>query len=308
MRSVWPAGSSDETIFLQDFDGYIAMQNFIARAVDHPHAAFADFGHDAKVPEGFANHSRLLVAGMRTIIVDLRVLSAASGTEGGWLRFRSRYYNVIPMGHLPRHQCLIYSGAPSRQLPALSATMREKLRQNYRCLYLNSPPMVAGMGSSLWAIGVDVEAEMAKGALVLSSERAHLTDGRFDADRMMQLLASAFDEAMRAGFAGLWATGDMTWEMGSDTSFMKLVEYEWRLEKFFQQHPEMGGICQYHRDTLPRELLRQGLVVHPGIFVSETLQMVNPEHVRPEQFSPATLHVAGLDAAIDRVCRPSGGN
>jgi len=212
------------------------------------------------------------------------------------------------MEPLPRHQCLIYKGAPSRQLPAQAAMIREKLRQNYRCMYLNSPPMVAGIRSNLWAHGVDVDAVTATGALVLSSERSHLVDGRFDADRMMQLLETAFEEAMRAGHAGLWATGDMTWEMGPNRDFMKLVEYEWRLEKFFQQHPEMCGICQYHEDTLPREVLRQGLVVHPSIFVSETLQLVNLQYVHAAEYNPAAVQHPDVDAAIDRLFRPGSGD
>ena len=113
---------------------------------------------------------------------------------------------------------------------------------------------------------------------------------------------------MRAGYAGLWATGDMTWEMGPDKDFMKLVEYEWRLERFFQQHPQMGGICQYHHDTLPRAMLRQGLVVHPGIFVNETLQLVNPEHVKVEQLTAVRAQRPEVDAALDRLCSPAIGD
>jgi len=212
------------------------------------------------------------------------------------------------MEHLPRHQCLIYQGAPSRQLPALAALMQEKLLRNHRCLYLNSPPMLAGIRSKLWAQGLDVDAAIARGDLILTSDRPHLVDGRFNADRMMQHLETAFNDALRAGYAGLWATGDMTWEMGPDTDFMKLVEYEWHLEKFFHAHPQLCGICQYHRDTLPREVLRQGLVVHPSVFVSETLQLVNPEYVRPDQFSPGALEAIQLDAAIDRLCQPTSGD
>jgi hypothetical protein len=212
------------------------------------------------------------------------------------------------MDQHPRHQCLIYSGAPSRQLPALAARMREKIRQDYRCLYLNSRPMVAGMRSSLWAAGVDVDSEVARGRLMLSSDRPHLVDERFEPDVMIRLLESAFEEALKDGHTGLWATGDMTWEMGQDEDFQKLVEYEWRLEKFFQQHPEMGGICQYHEDTLPRAMLRQGLVVHPGIFVSETLQLVNPEYVSVERLTTAMMHRPELDAAVERLCHPASGD
>lgn len=213
-------------------------------------------------------------------------------------------YNLISMEHLPRHQCLIYSGAPSRQLPALAARMREKIRQGYRCLYLNSVPMVAGMRSSLWAAGVDVDAEVARSCLILSSDRPHLVNGCFEPDRMIRQLESALEQALKDGHTGLWATGDMTWEMGPDEDFQKLVEYEWRLEKFFEQHPEIGGICQYHQDTLPRAMLRHGLVVHPGIFVSETMQLVNPEYVNVERLSAAMLQKPELDNAIHQLCGP----
>jgi MEDS: MEthanogen/methylotroph, DcmR Sensory domain len=84
-----------------------------------------------------------------------------------------------------RHQCLVYKGAPSCQLPALAVAAGQKLRENYRCIYLNSPHMVAGMRSQMAAAGVDVAAEVAKGSLVVSSDRHHLIDGSFDVDLML---------------------------------------------------------------------------------------------------------------------------
>jgi hypothetical protein len=208
------------------------------------------------------------------------------------------------MEPLPRHQCLIYDGAPSRQLPALAAMTREKLQQNCRCLYLNSRPMVAGMRSYLAAAGVDVTHEMEKASLVLSSEQSHLVDGRFEVERMMRTLENALQQALSEGYAGLWATGDMTWEMGPQKDFSALLNYEWRLEKFFREHPEMGGICQYHVDTLPREITRQGLVVHPSLFVSETLSLLNSHYMRPHSFNPGVLESAELDRVIGCLCEP----
>lgn len=68
---------------------------------------------------------------------------------------------------------MIYDGSPAGYLPALAATIRQKLNENYRCLYLNSPPMVAGLRSYLFAIGVDVPQEVLKGTLILSSGDGH---------------------------------------------------------------------------------------------------------------------------------------
>jgi MEDS: MEthanogen/methylotroph, DcmR Sensory domain len=203
----------------------------------------------------------------------------------------------------PRHQCLIYSGAPSKHLMALAATMRGKLQQNYRCLYLNSPPMVAGLRSYLAAGGVDVAQEVARGRLLLSSDRQHLADGRFDMDRMLQGLENLLTNALRDRCTGLWAVGDMTWELGAERDPSILLEYEWRLEKIFRRRPELSGICQYHADTLPRRMMRQSLLVHPSIFVNETLSLVNPHCLYSEARANAPDDSATLDEVLTHLCQ-----
>ena len=91
------------------------------------------------------------------------------------------------MDQSSRHRCLIYRGAPSLKLPMLVNVIRQKLEENYRCLYLNSPQMVAGMRSYLAAAGVDVAYESSKAGLVMSATQDHLIDGRwFSVDRLMQ--------------------------------------------------------------------------------------------------------------------------
>jgi|SRR6185503_17530945 hypothetical protein len=199
----------------------------------------------------------------------------------------------------PRHQCLIYEGPPSRHIPQVARALGEKLKQNRRCLYLNSRPMVAGMKSQLAADGIDVESEIAKASLVLSSNQSHLLgEWEFDVTRMIQTLERALDAALRDGYDGLWATGDMTWEFGPAKDLSKLLEYEWRLEEFIRGHPEMGGICQYHAETLPRDVLRQGMQPHHGIFVNETLSIINP-HYLPPWSSSAPADTGNLDSFID---------
>ena len=202
----------------------------------------------------------------------------------------------------PRHQCLIYQGAPSKHLSALAQTMRDKLWQNYRCLYLNSPPMVAGLRCHLAATGVDVAQEVAKGRLILSSDQQHLADGSFDIDRMLNTLDNLLSNALRDRHPGLWAVGDMTWELGPLRDPARLLEYEWRLEKIFRQRPQLSGICQYHADTLPRELMRQSLLVHPSIFVNQTLSLINPYYLHSEAHANVADHSASLDPVITRLC------
>lgn len=207
-----------------------------------------------------------------------------------------------PMEPVPRHQCLIYKGAPSKHLPALAQVMRGKLQQNYRCLYLNSPPMVAGLRSYLAAAGADVAKEVARGRLILSSDRQHLADGSFNIDLMLKTLENLVDNVVRDRYTGLWAVGDMTWELGALSDPVRLLEYEWRLEKMFHQRPELSGICQYHADTLPRNMMRQSLLVHPSIFVNETLSLVNPHYFYSAAHANQPDHSANLDQALTHVC------
>lgn len=182
------------------------------------------------------------------------------------------------MERLPRHQCLVYEGAPSAHLSSIAAALGQRLQGKNRCLYLNSPPMVAGMRSYLAAAGVDVAREVDEGNLVLSSEQGHLIDGRFDIDRMIDTLENAVKQAKADGYQGLWATGDMSWEFGSKRDFSKLLEYELRLERLFHKYPSLSGVCQYHRDSLPREAVQQGLSVHRAVFINQTLSHLNPQY------------------------------
>lgn len=194
---------------------------------------------------------------------------------------------------------MIYKGAPSRHLQALAVVAGQKLKENRRCLYLDTPPMVAGMRCYLSAVRVDVEQEAAKGSLVLSSDRSHLVDGRFDVDAMLRMLEDTVSQALRDGYAGLWAAGDMTWELGPQNDFSKLMEYEWRLEEAFQKHPQLCGICMYHRDTLPTEALAVGLESHRSVFINETLSRVNPHYVQADSPPPTSrIEPAELDEII----------
>ena len=206
-----------------------------------------------------------------------------------------------------RHQCLIYDGAPSQKLRMLAIILQRKLDEGYRCLYLNSAPMYAGMRSTLAAMGIDVASEIAKARLILSSEP--VSSGRdFESGVMLNKLEDSLDQALNDGYKGLWATGDMTWEFGSGKNFSKLLEYEWGLEEIFHKRKELCGICQYHQDTLPQEAMRQSLLTHPNIVISDTLSRINPLYLKSTQHAElknTPAHV--LDEMIASLCGLQGG-
>ncbi len=180
-----------------------------------------------------------------------------------------------------RHKCLIYDGDPSEQLPVVVPLLQDGLRENWRCMYLGSPSSVEMMTSALDRRGVDLEREQRRGSLLLSSDRGHLVGGDFDPDAMIDGLVAGIDEAVKDGFVGLCATGDMRWELGEDHNFERLLEYEARLEQVFRERP-LRGICQYHRDLLPARAIADALVTHRSAYVGELLNRDNLFYIPPE--------------------------
>lgn len=185
------------------------------------------------------------------------------------------------MEPVPRHQCFIYDGSPALNVPCLGNAILAMLARDYRCLYLNEEPMLAAMRAYLAESGLNVERAIRTGSLILSSDRDHLMNGRFDMKSMLAGLKAALEQALKDDFAGLFATGDMSWEFGPEADFTELMDYEWQLEDFFEAHPQLSGICQYRADKFPQDVARQALTAHPAIFINEELSLPNPHFAHP---------------------------
>jgi hypothetical protein len=199
-----------------------------------------------------------------------------------------------------RHMCLIYEGAPMMHLPRILALLSEHLEARYRCLFLGNSIAVAHARTGLRALGIDAETEMQRGTLVLSSDQTHLANGVFSPEKMLEGLAQAVEQALKDGFTGLWATGDMTWEFGPEKNLGKLLKYECGLEQLFRVQPALKGICQYHQDTLPLHALGDALLSHPSLYINHTLHRSNPFYVPPETLLEAPER-ALPDSRVERI-------
>ena len=180
-----------------------------------------------------------------------------------------------------RHKCLIYDGALSEQLPVVLPFLLDGLRNNWRCLYVGSPEAAQMVEQALAANGVNTACEAGRGALVISSERGHLSEGTFDPGQLAEWLSKSINDAVHTGFKGLCATGDMRWELGEDRNFEYLPEYEARLEQLFRTKP-LRCICQYHRNTVPPHAIRNALVTHRITYLESVLKPQNFFYIPPE--------------------------
>lgn len=178
--------------------------------------------------------------------------------------------------------------------------MATSLQDNWRCLYLGDPESVHMVGSALTAKGVNTMRESDRGALIFSSEREHLDGGKFEPSAMIDGLCQMIDEAVADGYNGLWATGDMMWEMGSDENFDYLTEYEALLEQVFRTKPLLG-VCQYRKDVLPNRAIKEALMTHPNVFVGQEYTQENLYFMPPEFFLQST-QTEGRDAQGQWMC------
>lgn len=202
--------------------------------------------------------------------------------------------------NVSRHKCLIYEGHPSEQLPVVVPLLANGLKDNWRCLYLGDPESVSMIGNALTENGVNTMRELDRGALVMSSERSHLDDGKFDPQAMVDSLVEMIDEAVKDGYRGLCATGDMMWELGTEKNFERLLEYEALLEQVFRTKP-LQGICQYRKDVLPARAVREALTVHRSAYIGQTLTEENIYFMPPE-FLLAKGRNEGLDSQGQWMC------
>jgi signal transduction histidine kinase/ActR/RegA family two-component response regulator len=160
------------------------------------------------------------------------------------------------------HLCLVYDNV-AEQMAAAVTFLRAGLGQGERCVYIADERTTEEVALALAAGGVNVSGECARGALVLLTRReTYLRAGRFDSRRMIEFLGEAVEEALAAGFAGLRATGEMTWALSPDVSKVSLIEYEAELNDFFPKQRALG-LCQYSRSRFPPAVIRDVLRTHP---------------------------------------------
>lgn len=186
----------------------------------------------------------------------------------------------MPQAAVGRHRCLVYEGHPAEQVPVLAPLIAEALREGRRCLYLGDPQMAGLVRRALADGGVAVAAEERRSALVFSSDRSHLELG-FDPRRMLATLRRSVESAVADGFAGLWASGDMRWELGADENFERLREYEALLDAAFAELP-LAGVCQYRRDMVPPGALLDALATHRTVYVDGRLCADNVFYLPPD--------------------------
>jgi PAS domain S-box-containing protein len=184
------------------------------------------------------------------------------------------------------HLCLVYE-TPEEQARAVVPFITDGLARGECCVYVVDERTATEVRTLLGASDIDVDAEVARGALVIETKReTYLKCGSFDPQAMIRFLRETERLALAAGFRGVRITGEMTWALGAETSEAtdpaKVVEYEALLNEYFPGSNALA-ICQYNRRRFSPEVMHDVLRTHPvailGDQVCANLYYEPPEHV-----------------------------
>jgi len=198
------------------------------------------------------------------------------------------------------HVCTLYS-TPEEQLTAAIEYIRGGLARGERCLYVCCEHECDQFRDALRAGGIDVDAEEARTALVIvTKEQGHLKGGTFSPAKMIEMLRTAVQDTLDAGFAGLCAAGDMNWVLDGAPGSEKIAEYEALLNHFYHSHRALG-LCLYNRKTIPPAVLDHCLATHELVRVAGPILLTNPFYELPDYAMHRVAQPDGIDERIDRI-------
>lgn len=182
-----------------------------------------------------------------------------------WLLGRSRPLSMRRSGigiHPGDHACLVYD-TPAEQLGVAAAYIRAGPDAGERCVYLVGDRRLSDVIEALEDRGIDVAREVSSGALQFdTTARAYLGGGAFEPRTMIDLVLEKRAAALRGGYSGLWAAGEMGWAADGHAT---LVEYERDLNEAVFGAGRVTGLCQYERSRFAPARLAEVIAAHPVV-------------------------------------------
>jgi PAS domain S-box-containing protein len=190
------------------------------------------------------------------------------------------------------HLCCFYQSEHEHQA-IVTAFVCEGFRRGEKCIYIADVHTQNLILDCLWTAGIAVDAYLTSGQLcVMSANDTYLQGGRFQPCAMIDLLKRETEQALAEGYAGLRATGEMTWAQRGLPGCGRLIEYEVQLNAFFPGSRCLA-LCQYDLRYYEPSLLFEALMTHPVLIINTAVHWNNfyvpPTEVQDYGCSPTVL-------------------
>ena len=165
------------------------------------------------------------------------------------------------------HICALYS--TSSELADLVADyIVDGLRRGQRTWFITPGGEVPAVAAALAERRVDVHEQSARGALqLISGADTYVVHGSFEPEVAIKTFSDAIDQSYRDGFTGFRAAAEMSWALDDVDHMEQLIVYEALLKTLFST-ARATGLCLYHRNRMPLNVLNGALCTHPVVHSS----------------------------------------
>jgi hypothetical protein len=188
------------------------------------------------------------------------------------------------------HACSIFKG-DSDQAAAFVPHIVGGLMRNDRCVYVSDSLQREDLFDRI-ASEASVSQEVLETHITfLSADEVYLKSGRFEKERMLRFIADARDQALREGFCGLTATGEMSWAGRGAPGPSDLIDYEARIN-FMYPDSASDILCQYPESDFDTATLVNAVRAHPKVHV-RGMVCGNPYYLPPETLISFVSGVVG---------------
>jgi len=180
----------------------------------------------------------------------------------------------------------------------VTSFIHSALLRNERCLYITGDvdsSAVLQRVESLSA-GSGASGEL----LVLDKSDMYSKSGKFSPDKLISMIQSTVEAAVRDGFSGLAVTGEISWVLDYEDGEDLIIEYEWKLNEYvFDRYP-VSALCRYNVNRFSHEMIRNIIQLHPLILWRSRIHE-NPYYIPPEGFKTNTIAKHQVDTWLNNI-------
>ena len=189
--------------------------------------------------------------------------------------------------------CFIYDTEEEHR-ELLTPYLKNGLDKHEKVIYIVDARTAETVLGYLRDAGVGVEPYLSSGQLtILSVDETYMASGEFDSNGMIGMLADETEKALGEGYGALRVTGEMSWVLRGLPGFERLMEYEAKLNRFFQGSKCLA-ICQYDMRMFEPSVLLNVLSTHPFAVLGTEL-FDNFYYVPKDEFHAGEPQRATLD-------------
>lgn len=197
------------------------------------------------------------------------------------------------------HMCSIYQDE-IQQYSSVIPFLIDGLISKQKCVYVLSSHTADGISEEMFRRGFPIRPYIdAKQLVFYTKEDTYLSQGYFDADRLISMIRAGIQDGRREGYTKFRASGEMDWAVNGGTTTDKLIAYESQLNAAFV-HADVSIFCQYDESRFSSEVLTDIIRTHPKVCVYGKLY-ANDYFYTPPQWMNLSEHAAARSAYTEMV-------